>query len=118
MNHRHNRRNPFTPVLAALLAFQLLLTACTQGTGSSSSDAPSAPGSTASQASSPAAEPGSGEKRADQITIAIQAEPDTLNPYNVSGGTAKQSTAGVLPPLTAAGPACAKRLLSGWNKGG
>ena len=85
MNHRHNRRNPFTPVLAALLAFQLLLTACTQGTGSSSSDAPSAPGSTASQASSPAAEPGSGEKRADQITIAIQAEPDTLNPYNVSG---------------------------------
>ena len=72
-------------------------------------------------------------KKHGSICAADQAEPDTLNPYNVSGaygdpinddclwsacGTAKQSTAGVLPPLTAAGPACAKRLLSGWNKGG
>jgi len=74
---RHYRRNQLAAALAGLLMLQILLASCSRTEGPPSAGSS---GSAAPQGSAQA-----GDNRTGQVTIAIQAEPDTLNPYNVSG---------------------------------
>lgn len=81
MKHYSNYRSSWLiPVLAALFMFQCLLVSCSKDPGTSANDGSNAAGTPGSSTSA-----GTTDKRVDQVTIAIQAEPDTLNPYNVSG---------------------------------